>query len=133
MKFNQLILISLFLWIACKNSQSASSEKKQFEKVLTKAYTELGSPITVEKNPEGNYILCIKESKENPTNKEFLVIKKETNEIILPKSKIKGVVKWHSDTFLKVIEYPGHIEDPSSKPEDNAYYIEIKEKSTKEF
>ncbi len=121
-----LITILIFGALSCgKKNKEVIAESKYDKSALQFAASYLGKGSIVDVNKDSTYYLCTIISDQQMT---FAVLSYE-RELILPKQRIRGTVKWQTAESLIVQEHPGVIENKSSQPSDYTRIIDLKKKN----
>lgn len=117
MKTVTYAFLCLFLVCSCKTSESNSkSSAIAVDKI---AKENLGDSF--ERTDKGKFALCVTPSDNQRNWRTVVVINTETGELTYGPERMNADVSWHSETQLRIREYPERIEDVSSS--DTFMYI----------
>ncbi len=125
----RIAYLSLALSLLCA---CANSKKKQQSAVVdytSIANQKLGNGVKFIENSDGDYVLCLRESKDlNDLNlKRYMVLEKSSGTVLVDVSKVSGSVTWFDDSKIKINPMNRVAPDKTTgNIDDNSYLIDVK-------
>ena len=121
---NKLFLLLTVVCMACQSQKASTSNlDAKADSILGQAYERLDNE---------DYVLYVTKEDVSTTRKTFLVLSQSSGEVVYGPQKLSGNVSWHTNSVLKIQEYPEVIQDRQSK-DTFTYYFDVITKQRKEL